>query len=150
DAGFQWAATDSGVLDRTLERSAGVDALYRPYEWRQNNRKIGVIFRDHFLSDRIGFDYAKMDAGAAAGDFLNQIRQNCAGILGAGRDALVPIILDGENAWEYYHRNGRPFLRELYRRISEDSTMQAIPVREAFTRVPKEPLSRIFPASWIG
>ncbi len=32
--------------------------------------------------------------------------------------ALVPIILDGENAWEYYDRNGRPFLRELYRRIS--------------------------------
>ena len=62
-----------------------------------------------------------MDAAAAADDFLRRIRENCAGILGAGRDALVPIILDGENAWEYYDHNGRPFLRELYRRISEDA-----------------------------
>ena len=54
----------------------------------------------------------------AADDFLHRIRENCAGILASGRDALVPIILDGENAWEYYDRNGRPFLRELYRRIS--------------------------------
>ena len=79
-----------------------------------------MIFRDHFLSDLIGFVYSKMDAAAAADDFLRRIRENCAGILAAGRDALVPIILDGENAWEYYDRNGRPFLRELYRRISED------------------------------
>ena len=44
---------------------------------------------------------------------------------------MVPIILDGENAWEYYERNGRRFLRELYRRISEDSAMSAVTVREA-------------------
>ena len=25
----------------------------------------------------------------------------------------MPIFLDGENAWEYYDHNGRPFLREL-------------------------------------
>ena len=95
-----------------------VDGLYRPYRWQQGGRSLGVIFRDHFLSDLIGFVYSKMDAAAAAEDFLRRIRDNCAGILGAGRDALVPIILDGENAWEYYDHNGRPFLRELYRRIS--------------------------------
>ena len=79
-----------------------------------------LIFRDHFMSDLIGFVYSKMEASHAAADFLHRIRQNCAGILASGRDALVPIILDGENAWEYYHHNGRPFLRELYRRISDD------------------------------
>ena len=69
---------------------------------------MSVLFRDHYMSDLIGFVYSKMDAGAAAGDFLHRIRENCSGILRAGRDALVPIILDGENAWEYYDRNGRP------------------------------------------
>ena len=83
----------------------------------RSDAQLGVIFRDHFLSDLIGFVYSKMDAAAAADDFLRRIRENCAGILASGRDALVPIILDGENAWEYYDRNGRPFLRELYRRI---------------------------------
>ena len=80
-----------------------------------------VLFRDHFLSDLIGFVYSGMDAGAGGWTtFCDRIRENCRGILGSGRDALVPIILDGENAWEYYDQNGRPFLRELYRRIADD------------------------------
>src|SRR5262249_32967010 len=128
--GFQWAATDSGVLDRTLSRSVPVDGLYRPYHWQQPGQGLSVIFRDHFMSDLIGFVYSKMDAVAAAEDFLRRIRENCSGILATGRDALVPIILDGENAWEYYHQNGRPFLRELYRRISDDAGMSAVTVSE--------------------
>ena len=62
ELGFEWAATDSGVLDRTLGRGVPVDGLYRPYRWQQGGRKLGVIFRDHFLSDLIGFVYSKMDA----------------------------------------------------------------------------------------
>ncbi|HLK62060.1 MAG TPA: glycoside hydrolase family 57 protein [Bryobacteraceae bacterium] len=150
DLGFAWAATDSGVLDRTLARGVPVDGLYRPYQWRQQGRRLGVIFRDHFLSDLIGFVYSKMDAGAAADDFLRRIRDNCSGILSSGRDALVPIILDGENAWEYYDRNGRPFLRELYRRISGNPVMRAVTVSEGLRLMSPEPLDRIFPGSWIS
>ena len=51
-----------------------------------------------------------------------------------GRDALVPIILDGENAWEYYDLNERPFLRDLYRRITDSSDMTALTVHEALCR----------------
>jgi alpha-amylase/alpha-mannosidase (GH57 family) len=150
EAGFEWSATDSGVLNRTLSRQVGVDGLYRPYRWQQGGRALGVLFRDHFLSDLIGFVYSKMDAGAAAMDFLRRIRENCSGMLAAGRDALVPIILDGENAWEYYDRNGRPFLRELYRRISEDGQMRAVTVSEAFKTLEPERLGHIFPGSWIN
>jgi len=150
ELGFQWAATDSGVLDRTLGRGSGIDGLYRPYQWRQESRRLGVIFRDHYLSDLIGFVYSKMDARAAAGDFLHRIRENCSGILKAGRDALVPVILDGENAWEYYDRNGREFLRQLYRGISDDPGMHAVTVSEALRVLPAEPLDHIFPGSWIN
>ena len=150
ELGFEWAATDSGVLNRTVGQSVSVDGLYRPYQWRQGGRNMGVLFRDHFMSDLIGFVYSKMDAVPAADDFLHRIRENCAGILGAGRDALVPIILDGENAWEYYDHNGRPFLRELYRRISEDPGMNAITVSEALRLMAPQPLDHIFPGSWIG
>ena len=150
EAGFSWAATDSGVLARTLNQTIGVDRLYRPFQWRQGNRSLGIIFRDHLLSDLIGFVYSKMDAAAAAEDFLRRIRDNCAGILATGRDALAPIILDGENAWEYYDRNGRPFFRELYRRISEDDRMAAVTVSEALRALPPEPLDHIFPGSWIN
>jgi alpha-amylase/alpha-mannosidase (GH57 family) len=150
ELGFQWAATDSGVLDRTQRRSVPVEGLYRPYEWRQNGSSMRLIFRDHFMSDLIGFVYSKMEASHAAADFLHRIRQNCAGILAAGRDALVPIILDGENAWEYYHQNGRPFLRELYRRISDDAGLRAVTASEAFRLMAPEPLDHIFPGSWIN
>jgi alpha-amylase/alpha-mannosidase (GH57 family) len=150
EAGFEWAATDSGVLDRTLGRGSGVDALYLPYRWTREGREIRVLFRDHFLSDLIGFVYSRMDAREAAQDFLSRIRENCLGILANGRDALVPIILDGENAWEYYEHNGRPFLRELYQRISDASDMTALTVREALSRIQPEPLDHIFPGSWIN
>ena len=149
ELGFEWAATDSGVLDRTMSRGVPVDGLYRPYQWRQQSHRLGVIFRDHYLSDLIGFVYSKMDAAAAAEDFLHRIRENCSGILGSGRNALVPIILDGENAWEYYDRNGRPFLRELYQRITNDARMRAVTVSEGLRLLPPEPLDHIFPGSWI-
>jgi alpha-amylase/alpha-mannosidase (GH57 family) len=150
DLGYHWAATDSGVLNRTLNRSVGVDGLYRPYRWNQQGRQMRMIFRDHYLSDLIGFVYSKMEAGAAADDFLHRVRDNCSGILAAGRDALVPIILDGENAWEYYFQNGRPFLRELYRKIGEDGRMSAVTVSEGLRRLEPEPLDHIFPGSWIN
>jgi alpha-amylase/alpha-mannosidase (GH57 family) len=150
ELGFRWAATDSGVLNRTMNRAVPADGLYRPFGWRQGEHSLGVIFRDHFMSDLIGFVYSKMDAAAAAADFLHRVRENCAGILASGRDPLVPIILDGENAWEYYDHNGRPFFRELYRRISEDGGMKAVTVGEALRALAPEPLDHIFPASWIN
>ncbi len=131
EVGFQWAATDNGVLARTLGRNAGLTETYRPYLWKRDGRQMSMLFRDHFLSDLVGFVYSRMGAAEAAADLVARIRENCRGILAGGRDALVPIILDGENAWEYYEESGRPFLRELYRRISDDSQFEALTVREA-------------------
>jgi len=148
--GFEWAGTDNGVLERTLGRGAPPDVSYRPYEWRQGDLKMKMIFRDHLMSDLIGFVYSGMGATDAAQDFLRRVRENCQPILTGGRDALVPIILDGENAWEYYDRNGRPFFRDLYGAIQNDSQMEAITVSEAFRRIETAPLDGIFPGSWIN
>jgi alpha-amylase/alpha-mannosidase (GH57 family) len=145
NAGFTWAASDNGVLARTLNRDAGVDVTYKAYLWQQEKRQMRMIFRDRYLSDLIGFEYSRMNAHDAAGHFLERIRQNT-----EGRECLVPIILDGENAWEWYEANGRPFLRELYRRISEDPNIEALTVSEALAKFEAEPLHGIFPGSWIN
>ena len=150
ELGFSWTATDNGVLTRTLGHIAGVPETYRPYLWEQKGRQIHVLFRDHFLSDLIGFVYSRMDAAEAAEHFLGKIRENCRWFLDRGKDALVPIILDGENAWEYYEESGRPFLRELYRLITADPVMEAVTVSEALERVPPEKIGHIFPGSWIN
>lgn len=150
DCGYQWAATDNGVLGRTLGRMPDPSTSYRSFLWKKNGRRMNMIFRDHYLSDLVGFVYSKMDAAAAANDFIQRIRDNCAPILASGRDALVPVVLDGENAWEHYYRNGRPFLSELYRRISGDTLMRAVTVSEGLKLVPDDELDHIFPGSWIS
>ena len=147
ECGYRWAASDNGVLARTLQRAAGPDVSYRPYIWSQNGRELFMIFRDHYLSDLIGFVYSKMNAAEGADHFLGHIEANAAN---CGGDALVPIILDGENAWEHYDRNGRPFLRELYARITRRSHMHALTVSEAIGRVSSHQIDHIFPGSWIN
>jgi alpha-amylase/alpha-mannosidase (GH57 family) len=148
--GYQWAGADNGVLAKTLGRSADSMTTYRPYRWRKGGREMNMIFRDHYLSDLVGFVYSKMHAEDAANDFIHRIRDNCRPLLDSGRDALVPIILDGENAWEHYYRNGRPFLRALYRRLSEESDIEVCTVSEALNHVSDDPLTHIAPGSWIG
>jgi Glycosyl hydrolase family 57 len=91
-----------------------------------------------------------MGAADAANHFLDRIRENCHGIVSGGRDAVVPIILDGENAWEYYEESGRPFLRELYRRVADDPRMSALTVTEALSKVEPHKIDHIFPGSWIN
>jgi len=150
DIGFRWAASDNGVLAQTLHKTAGPDLTYRPYFWRRHNHEIRLIFRDHFLSDLIGFVYSGKGPAEAADHFLERIRANTQPLTSGGADVLVPIILDGENAWEYYYLNGRPFLGELYRRISDAQDMDALTVSEALERMEPRPLDHIYPGSWIN
>ena len=150
EVGFEWAATDNGVLAQTLRKTAGPDLTYRSYLWQHEQPSLRMIFRDHFLSDLIGFEYSKMGAAEAADHFLDRIRANANPLSVGGADVLVPIILDGENAWEYYYQNGRPFLRELYRRISNSLDMVALTVSEALKLDNPRPLDHIFPGSWIN
>jgi alpha-amylase/alpha-mannosidase (GH57 family) len=154
DCGFTWAATDNGVLARTLNRAATPDIVYRPFVWRHSTehgaREMRMIFRDHELSDLIGFTYQRVPAANAARNFLDRIRANCAPILRQGRNALAPVILDGENCWEYYPESGREFLRLLYQGLSEDPQMEAVTVSEGLARVEPATLGHIFPGSWIN
>jgi alpha-amylase/alpha-mannosidase (GH57 family) len=147
--GFTWTATDNGVLARTIQTEATPKNAYRPYVWQQNGQQIKIIFRDRQLSDLIGFSYHDMDADEAAEHFLGEIRRNSEPILRGGQDALVPIILDGENAWESYVENGRPFLRELYRRIAADERIAAVTISEALGQMQAEKITRVHPGSWI-
>jgi alpha-amylase/alpha-mannosidase (GH57 family) len=157
-AGFKWMATDELILARTLgihfRRDGGQvdqpDRLYRPYEVRAGGSAITCLFRDHSLSDLIGFTYAGWNADAAADDFA-------ARLIAAGRryaertgggEATIPIILDGENAWEHFEGGGRPFLRALYARLSSHTELRTITMRDA-ARQPPSALDGIFPGSWI-
>jgi alpha-amylase/alpha-mannosidase (GH57 family) len=157
-AGFRWMATDELILARTLGISLSRDAyghldqpqrLYTPYVVRVGQARVSCVFRDHALSDLIGFTYAGWGAEAAAADFVARLQE-------AGRRyesrtggvATIPVILDGENAWEHFEGQGRPFLRALYRRLSEHPEIKTVTMSEA-AAAPGPELDGIFPGSWI-
>ncbi|MBI4887161.1 MAG: glycoside hydrolase [Acidobacteria bacterium] len=160
DAGFRWMATDEEILARTagigFARSGDghvdqPERLYRPYAIAAGGRTVACGFRDHTLSDLIGFTYASWSADGAADDFVYRL-------VGAGRAyaertggeaATVFVILDGENAWEHYDRQGRPFLRALYSRLASHPEIETVTMAEACA-APAQTLHTIFPGSWIG
>jgi len=159
EEGFQWFGTDEGVLGRTLNvgffRDSGgipanADRLFKPWRIHLGDKSITGLFRDHHLSDLIGFVYSRMEAKAAAADLHSRLR-----LLGekvSGNQPLtVCLFLDGENAWEYYPGNGREFLREFYRRIESDPDFRALTAGEAVAAAAEIPSSTgSFPASWIN
>jgi alpha-amylase/alpha-mannosidase (GH57 family) len=158
-AGFSWMATDELILARTLGLSFSRDGaghvdqperLYQPHIVRVGGAEIACLFRDHSLSDLIGFTYAGWAAEAAAIDFVNRLVE--AGRRYAsktsGGEATIPIILDGENAWEHFEGGGRPFLRALYSRLSNHPDLRTVTMQEAARGATAE-LAGIFPGSWI-
>ncbi len=159
ELGFRWFASDEGVLGRTLGVSFGRDAagvpsnadrLYSPLRLRLGDREITGLFRDHYISDLIGFVYSRMDAAVAAEDLHRRI-QTIGERFHLGRPLTLAVILDGENAWEYYPGGGREFLRQFYRRIESDPDIRALTASEALAEAGEIPsVERIFPGSWIN
>jgi alpha-amylase/alpha-mannosidase (GH57 family) len=159
ELGFKWFATDEGVLGRTrnigfLRDAAGYPEnaaqLYSPWRLQRGKHEIIGFFRDHYLSDLLGFVYSRMGAEAAAEDLHRRIRLVAERATGPHSPTLS-LILDGENAWEYYAGNGRDFLRRLYGHIQNDPDIRALTATEAIAAAGEIPtLDRIFPASWIN
>jgi alpha-amylase/alpha-mannosidase (GH57 family) len=157
--GFRWFATDEGVLGRTLNIGFGrnaegvpsnADRLYAPLRFRLKEREITGFFRDHYLSDLVGFVYSRMDSVAAADDLYRRLRAIGERVQ-TGRPLTVSLILDGENAWEYFPGNGREFLRQFYRRVTADSDIRPLTASEALAAAGEvTEVERIFPGSWIN
>jgi alpha-amylase/alpha-mannosidase (GH57 family) len=159
EEGFEWFGTDEGVLGRTLNVGffrdgngipANAERLYKPWRVQLGSKSIAGLFRDHHLSDLVGFVYSRMDAKEAAADLHNRMRHLAQNIQG-DQPITICLFLDGENAWEYYPGNGRAFLREFYGRIQGDQDFRALTASEAISAAGEIPATTgIFPASWIN
>jgi len=111
-AGLKWTATDEGVLARSLDWWDRQASLYEPYAVGPSEQDIRIVFRDRELSDAFGFVYAKLTPESAAEDVLQRLRSLAA--QAPGEQAMISIILDGENPWEHYYDGGERFLSCLY------------------------------------
>ncbi len=160
--GVQWMATDEGVLGRSTglffarDSSGRLPAqlgekLYNIHRYENGSTAMHMVFRDHTISDLIGFVYSGMPPVEAAKHLITNIKEAAKPVLAQGRDAVVSIILDGENAWEYYPQSGREFLRRFYDGLQREGGLEAVTISEAIARHKSfGQLQSIVPGSWIN
>ncbi len=113
-----WVASGENVLFNSLIHAGMQPAerhqyLYRPYHLQGTAEGMRCFFRDDRLADLIGFEYSTWNGSDAAHHFVSQL-EAIADAADEGVRPLVSVILDGENAWEYYPYNGYHFLNDLY------------------------------------
>src|SRR6266851_5621152 len=107
--GVKWMATDEEVLGRTLGVSFSREGdgrlpaepaakLYNIHRYQSGQSEMNMIFRDHTISDLIGFVYSGMPPQEAATHLMRSIKQSAQPALDQGKDAVLSIILDGENS----------------------------------------------------
>jgi len=141
---IKWTATDQQLLSETLSRPLFQKEHYNIWDFRE---KIFIFFRDHHLSDMIGFSYQHMEEKEAAVNFIEHIHKSS----DKTKNQLITIILDGENPWDYYPSFGFYFLPTLYTMLSESSDIKTITFSEALKLdIKHEKLERIVPGSWMG
>jgi alpha-amylase/alpha-mannosidase (GH57 family) len=151
ECGIGWIATDEEILAKSLNGGLGdhKERLYRPWRFSSPQGEVGTFFRDHQLSDLVGFTYSQWDSNRAVSDLCGRLLAIKNRVGGEGR--VVPIILDGENAWEYYPDNAYTFLQGMYRGIAESPQLNLTTCSDvlAHTRFDGR-LHTIFPGSWIN
>lgn len=153
--GIKWSASGEGVWRHSCEAShlgqhdiASKRALYQPMQ--QASKDCALFFRDDGLSDLIGFQYKDWNPADAANDFAHHL-DNIANFLGDKvEEHVVTVILDGENAWEYYKDNAYHFLAELYQRLTHHSKIEMTTFSEALEKGAKPRHLPVLKAgSWV-
>ena len=146
DNNFKYFATDEEILFKTL-KSNSRDNLYKPYFIRKDGKKISIIFRDKIISDLIGFRYSSMNEYDAVNDFLSRVKIIKESLK---RDGSLIVLLDGENAWEFYNNNGVDFLNLLYDTLSKENGIILTTVSEILDSVESQEINYIECGSWIN
>lgn len=169
EAGFEWLCSDEAVLGWTLGHFFHRDAsgnvfepeqLYRPYRLETAHGDLAMVFRDHRLSDLIGFTYSAMEPKRAAADLVGHLEAIARSLKyrqpGGGSTLdqpwLVTIALDGENCWEFYQQDGKPFLESLYHTLSHHNGMRLVTVSEFLHQFPATetlPAAKLHSGSWV-
>jgi len=162
DVGIRWIATDEEILSESTGGWVGRDGqghirnpelLFRPWKVEKDGRELQMVFRDHAMSDLVGFHYQRSDPRHAANDMLARVEATGRAVEGktGGQPPIVPIILDGENCWEYYPDGGVGFLRTLYQTAAKHPHIRPVRIRDHVERHPaSDRIHHLYAGSWIS
>jgi alpha-amylase/alpha-mannosidase (GH57 family) len=153
-----WSASGEGVLANSLRESYPAEPLpernrylYRAYQIAGKTDSVVCFFRDERLSDMIGFEYSKWFGRDAAEHLVHSLEDISRNAI-PGENPIVSVILDGENAWEYYPYNGYYFLNDLYEILENHAVIRPTTYHGYITSVESRNLA-VLPAlaagSWV-
>ena len=149
ESGFTWAASGGAVLANSLNLPENKQPNGRHHPFKVEKTKIVCFFRDDGLSDMIGFDYSKWHADDAVADLIQHLENIRAH---EPEDSVVSIIMDGENAWEYFPYNGYFFLSALYKRLANHPSIELTTFSDCLkgkTAIKPKPLKKLLAGSWV-
>src|SRR5206468_545477 len=121
--GAGWVATDQAIVGEPGVKTLG---------------GLKIAFRDTALSNLVSFTYKTMDPERAARDFVDRLER---------RRGPVAVCLDGENPWEHYPGGGVPFLRALFRELSNHPSIRTVTMSELKST---GRLDSLMAGSWIN
>jgi alpha-amylase/alpha-mannosidase (GH57 family) len=151
-AGVKWAASGEAVLRHSLA-AAHVDLSHKPAwcckPFKLPNSATALFFRDDHLSDLIGFEYKSWHGRDASRHFiqaLDDVRRHA-----TTPNPVVSIILDGENAWEYFPFNGYYFLSDLFAEVVQHPLIHSTTFSDYLDLFPQSPvtLPHVLAGSWV-
>lgn len=154
-AGFKWVGTDEAVLFKSLTTDyVSYDMIknqrhiiYRPY----NFKGVNIFFRDRNLSDAMSFTYQGWeDPVFAANDLLEHFKRTHHYVSNIFKERIITIIMDGENAWEYYKNCGVDFLETIYGALEKSSNLSSTTPSEFLKHTEVKRLERVSSGSWIN
>ncbi len=149
ESGIKWIVADEGILFKSKKlKTRDTTFLYQPHVLKREEGNLNIVFRDRNLSDLIGFVYYNMKSLDAVNDFMKHL-ENINNEF-QGRDILIAVAMDGENAWEYYYNDGHEFLELLYQRLSESKIVKTTTIQDYLnTHPPNSEIKRLSAGSWI-
>ena len=149
-AGVGWMISDEEILARSMEgRYSRDEHLFSPKLIERKSQSLTIVFRDSQISNAIGFDYQRMSSIDAARNLVGRLKR--IGEQQGDRNLLVVIALDGENAWEFYPRDGHDFLNALYTELESTQDVVTTTVADFIAEHPAEQqLHHLHTGSWIG
>ncbi len=152
--GILWICGDMHVLAKCEPPNLPVANAF----WYETSAgtNIAIVFRETTLSDHIGFTYQRMHPDSAANHFLREVLKYKPAANDS--DRLLTVILDGENAWEWYEHDmdGKRFLNQLYTNLTvatERGDLSCVTPTEYLRTHPVTSLpmiEKLWPGSWIN
>jgi alpha-amylase/alpha-mannosidase (GH57 family) len=155
EAGIEYFCSDEGNLFRSLKHDPAWShrhvehmELFQGWRVHANGASIQALFRERPLSDFIGFDAARNETSKAVEHLIEHLKN----IAKAAPDdrGVVPLILDGENAWEAFPDSGEAFLSSFYRALVDASDLNPRRIGDYFDEQPAQAeVSHLHSGSWI-